>query len=265
MFFIFNLNTVHSNVMKNIFYAFLKNMPLNDVFKYLLPDFRIEIMGKNKTQKYALANELENVIISEFTFDGKLINHDKNWDKNRFKGKDVILELGCGKGEYTLNLAKKHPDKVCIGVDVKSNRIVNGALGAIDQGLDNVLFIRTLIYYLDHFFEEASISEIWITFADPQPTKKGIKKRLTSQTYLDLYKRLIVPGGVIHLKTDSTLLYEFSLDLVKENDCIIHCATDDLYDSDVTNEDALTVKSAYEIKFLPIVKTIKYMEFSFKN
>ncbi len=220
-------------------------------------------MTKRKLDKYARAKEISNLVTSEFSYDGKLLNHEDNWDKNRFAGKDIILELGCGKGEYTVALASKHKDKVFIGVDIKSDRMVVGAEKALEKGLDNVLFIRTLIYYLDHFFDEKSISEIWITFADPYPTKKGIRKRLTSQTYLDIYKRLLKPGGIVHLKTDNLMLYEFTCDLVKDNNCEIHCSTDDLYDSDVTNEDALSVKSAYEIKFLPIVKTIKYLEFSF--
>lgn len=220
-------------------------------------------MPKNKLKKYARAEKLDNIIISKFNDKGELINHEKNWDKEKFKGHDIVLELGCGKGEYTLNLARKHPDKTFIGIDLKSDRIVNGAQIAVDEGLQNVLFVRTLIYYLDHFFYENTISEIWITFADPYPTKKGIRKRLTSQIYLNLYKRLLKPGGIVHLKTDNLMLYDFTHDLVKENDCTVHCATNDLYASEITNEDALTVKSAYEIKFLPIVKTIKYMEFSF--
>lgn len=222
-------------------------------------------MPKNKLKKYARAKALDNVVISEFSPDGKLVDHENRWDKNRFRGHDIVLELGCGKGEYTLSLARKHPDKTFIGVDLKSDRIVNGAQIAFDEGLENVLFVRTSIYYLGHFFDESSISEIWVTFADPYPTQKGVRKRLTSQTYLSLYKKLLKPGGVVHLKTDNLMLYEFTHNLAIENDCVIHCSTNNLYDSDVTNEDALTVKSAYEIKFLPLVKTIKYMEFSFSN
>lgn len=220
-------------------------------------------MPKNKLKKYSRAKELDNIVMSEFSNDGKLVNHDKLWDKERLKGDDIVLEVGCGKGEYTLNLARKHPNKMFIGVDLKSDRIVNGAQIAKDEDLSNVLFLRTLVYYLDHFFEESSISEIWVTFADPYPGKKGERKRLTAQPYLNLYKKLLKPGGIVHLKTDNLMLYEFTHELVKENNCSIICSTDNLYDSDVTNEDALTVKSAYEIKFLPIVKTIKYMEFSF--
>lgn len=220
-------------------------------------------MPKNKLKKYSRAKELDNIVMSEFSNDGKLVNHDKLWDKERLKGDDIVLEVGCGKGEYTLNLARKHPNKMFIGVDLKSDRIVNGAQIAKDEDLSNVLFLRTLVYYLDHFFEERSISEIWVTFADPYPGKKGERKRLTAQPYLNLYKKLLKPGGIVHLKTDNLMLYEFTHELVKENNCSIICSTDNLYDSDVTNEDALTVKSAYEIKFLPIVKTIKYMEFSF--
>lgn len=220
-------------------------------------------MPKNKLKKYSRAKEFDNIVMSEFSNDGKLVNHDKLWDKERLKGDDIVLEVGCGKGEYTLNLARKHPNKMFIGVDLKSDRIVNGAQIAKDEDLSNVLFLRTLVYYLDHFFEESSISEIWVTFADPYPGKKGERKRLTAQPYLNLYKKLLKPGGIVHLKTDNLMLYEFTHELVKENNCSIICSTDNLYDSDVTNEDALTVKSAYEIKFLPIVKTIKYMEFSF--
>lgn len=222
-------------------------------------------MPKNKLKKYARAKELDNIIMSEFSYDGKLINLSEIWNKEKLKGREIILELGCGKGEYAVALARKHPDKVVIGVDLKSDRMVIGAQQAIEEGLENALFLRTLIYYLDHFFEEKSISEIWITFADPYPNKKGIRKRLTSQVYMNLYKRIIKPGGIVHLKTDNTLLYDFTVDIIKENGCIVHCATDDLYNSDVTNEDALTIKSAYEIKFLPIVKTIKYLEFSFSD
>lgn len=219
-------------------------------------------MGKIKNIRYEIAKTLENVFIPEIS-EKQIVNLDGTWNIEQFAKKDIVLELGCGKGEYALSLARKHPEKVIIGFDIKSDRICVGAQKAISEQLDNIFFVRTRIELIKQFFDENTISEIWITFPDPYLRKKYTKKRLTSSGFLNLYKSILKPHGIIHLKTDNTVLYEYTCEVLEETDAKIIIKTDDLYQSEVTNEDALTVKSRYEELYLPIVKTIKYIEFNF--
>jgi tRNA (guanine-N7-)-methyltransferase len=186
------------------------------------------------------------------------------WHSGQFKNENpIVLELGCGKGEYSIGLAKKHPERNFIGVDIKGNRIWSGAKEALDAKLANVAFIRTRIDFIDHCFEENEVSEIWITFPDPQPQKTRARQRLTHPIFLDRYKKFIRKGGIIHLKTDSTSLYEYTMEVLKENKYKIHWHTNDLYKNcPPDRKELIEIKTHYEKLFTAKGEDIKYISFS---
>jgi tRNA (guanine-N7-)-methyltransferase len=181
------------------------------------------------------------------------------WNEDLF-GNDnpVVLELGCGKGEYTVELARKFKEKNHIGIDIKGARIWKGAKIALDETINNAVFLRTRIELINSFFGKNEIDEIWITFPDPQPKSK--KKRLTSSRFLNLYRGFLKQGGLIHLKTDNELLYNYTLEIIEYNKLEIEYCTDDLYDS-LADNDILSVKTFYEIKFLEQGLKIYYLRF----
>lgn len=219
-------------------------------------------MGRRKHIKYEIVKTLPNVVITEI-FDNKIIDLENVWNKNTYEGRDIVLELGCGDGEYSLSLAQKYPEKTFIGVDMKSNRLCVGALKALEHKLCNIIFLRTLIERLDLFFNRHSVSEIWITFPDPYPVNKNKNKRLTSKRFIELYQHILKPGGAIHLMTDDVGLYTYSLAEIGGSNARILSYTDDLYQSCIVNAEVLEVRSRYERKFLPVAKTIKYISFRF--
>lgn len=186
-----------------------------------------------------------------------------DWSENVFGNTHPItLELACGGGEYTLELAGKFPDRNFIGVDIKGERIYKGAKKALDDGLKNVVFLRAYIQFLDRYIKRETdyVNEIWITFPDPYPKKSKKRKRLTSPFFLDIYRRILMPDGVIHLKTDSRLLYDFTLETLNSENCRIIRETSDLYHSSMADE-ILSIKTLYEEQHLKDGKTIKYVEF----
>lgn len=216
-------------------------------------------MGKDKLRRFAEISIFENVIELE---DGKILKG--NWAKHHFKNKSpIILELGCGKGEYTVNLAKLYPEINFIGIDYKGNRIWRGAKTAIEESIPNVAFLRIQIENLLDYFAAEEIAEIWITFPDPQPQISREKKRLTSPRFLSMYKLVLQKGGPIHLKTDSDLLYAYTGEKIKELGLISHISTNDLYQSSFAN-DVLSIKTYYEKKYLAKDKNINYLKFSFE-
>lgn len=216
-------------------------------------------MGKDKLRRFAEITAFENVIELE---DGKVLKG--HWAKHHFRNnKPLILELGCGKGEYTVNLARLFPEINFIGIDYKGNRIWRGAKTAIEENISNVAFLRIQIENLMDYFSEAEVSEIWITFPDPQPQISREKKRLTSGRFLDMYKKVLKKGAPIHLKTDSDLLYFFTLSKIKELGLITHVNTADLYKSSFADE-ILSIKTYYEKKYLANDKNINYLKFSFE-
>ncbi len=216
-------------------------------------------MGKDKLRRFAEITAFENVIELE---DGKVLKG--HWAKNHFKNNNpLILELGCGKGEYTVNLARLFPEINFIGIDYKGNRIWRGAKTAIEENISNVAFLRIQIENLLDYFSETEVSEIWITFPDPQPQISREKKRLTSVRFLDMYKIVLKKQGPVHLKTDSDLLYIFTLAKIKELGLITHISTDDLYKSNFV-DDILSIKTYYEKKYLANDKNINYLKFSFE-
>lgn len=216
-------------------------------------------MGKDKLKRFAEIATFDNVIELD---NGKIFQGQ--WAKSHFKNNNpVILELGCGKGEYTVNLAQLFPEINFIGVDYKGNRIWRGAKTAIEENIPNVAFLRIQIENLLDYFKENEISEIWITFPDPQPQISREKKRLTSPRFLEKYKTILKSAGPIHLKTDSDLLYDYTKEKIEELGLKVHIITNDLYKSDLVNE-VLSIKTYYEKKYLAHDKNINYLKFSFE-
>lgn len=217
-------------------------------------------MGKNKLQKFADITEFGNVfqypfsILKEKGFDMK-----GKWGERFFgNGNPIVLELGCGKGEYTVGMARNDKGKNFVGVDIKGARIWSGAKEAIETGLANAAFLRTSIELLQYFFEEGEVAEIWITFPDPQ--MKKTRKRLTSTVFLERYARLLKPGGLVHLKTDSPFLFKYTSETVKCNGLKVLAETDDLYNSEFTG--AITdIRTFYEQQWLDRGFKIKYICF----
>ncbi|MDP4205316.1 MAG: tRNA (guanosine(46)-N7)-methyltransferase TrmB [Bacteroidota bacterium] len=217
-------------------------------------------MGKNKLAKFAEMETFNNVLQSPF----REVWHEDHpikgkWNSDFFKtSKPLILELGCGKGEYTFNLGHLCPQNNYIGIDIKGARMWKGAKDALTAGLDNVGFLRTNIEMTDRFFAPGEVSEIWLTFPDPQMEKA--RKRLTSTRFINLYRRYLKSEGIINLKTDSNFQYQYTLAMAKENGFEILCNTDDLYQSDMVDE-VLSIHTYYEQQWLNRGLTIKYLKF----
>ncbi|WP_029274954.1 tRNA (guanosine(46)-N7)-methyltransferase TrmB [Pedobacter borealis] len=216
-------------------------------------------MGKDKLRRFAEIETFANVYQLE---QGKTLKG--NWASAHFKNTNpIVLELACGKGEYSVNLARLFPEKNFLGVDYKGNRIWRGAKTAIEDGINNVAFLRIQIENLLDYFNEGEIDEIWITFPDPQPQDSREKKRLTFPAFLNRYKLVLKPGGNVNLKTDNDHLYTYTCEKVAELGLPVHKNTDHLYTSDLVDE-VLSIKTYYEKKYLLHDKNINYIQFSFE-
>lgn len=217
-------------------------------------------MAKNKLQKFADMATYDHVfqypfaVLKEHGFDMR-----GKWNEQFFHNDNpIVLELGCGKGEYAVGLARRYPDKNFIGVDIKGARMWSGASEAKAEGINNVAFLRTHIELITHFFAPGEVSEIWITFPDPQ--MKKTRKRLTSTRMIELYREILKENGIIHLKSDSPFLYTYTRAMVQENQFPILVDTDDLYNSGI-DDDILGIKTFYEQQWLERGKSIKYIKF----
>ena len=169
----------------------------------------------------------------------------EGWGRSFFHNDNpIVLELGCGRGEYTVGLARRYPDKNFIGVDIKGARMWTGAQEALNTGMKNVAFLRTHIEFIDRFFAPNEVSEIWLTFSDPQ--MKKATKRLTSTYFLERYRRFLTDGGLIHLKTDSNFLYTYTKYVVEVNKLPMEVYTDNLYGGDA-NSSLLTLHSSFDL------------------
>lgn len=217
-------------------------------------------MGKNKLERFAEMKNFKNVFQpthnevweTDYQLKGK-------WNQEVFKNDNpIVLEVGCGKGEYSVGLAKQFPDKNFIGIDIKGARIYCGAKEALDSGLDNVAFVRTYAELLKSIFVAGEIAEIWITFPDPQ--MKKVNKRLTGTRFLKLYSELLSQDGIIHLKSDSNFLYEYTKYVISENHLKVLVDTNDLYQSGKA-DDILSIRTYYEQQFLTRGIPIKYHKF----
>jgi len=217
-------------------------------------------VSKNKKKKFEEMLGFKHVIQAPYS---KIQNNDFHlkgkWGK-AFFGNDnpIVLELGCGKGEYSMELAEKNPEKNFLGVDIKGARIWKGAKSAIENEMKNVGFIRTNIEIIDQFFDQEEIAEIWLTFPDPQ--MKKARKRLTSTVFFKKYSAFLKKNGIIHLKTDSRFQYAYTSALVHLNGLAIEAETNNLYESKILN-DTLRIKTFYEKQWLSRGIPIKYLAF----
>jgi tRNA (guanine-N7-)-methyltransferase len=217
-------------------------------------------VGKNKLKKFAEMATFEHVV--QTTFDELKNNgfeYKGRWSSGFFgNAHPIVLELGCGKGEYTVKLASHFPDFNFIGVDIKGSRMWNGATKAKELGLKNVAFLRTNIENIQHFFAPGEVAEIWLTFPDPQ--MKKTRKRLTAVNFINNYRQIMVPNGIVHLKSDSNFMYRYTEAMVKENTLEVIRKTEDLYHSDLLDE-VLSIQTFYEKQWLDRGLSIKYLAF----
>jgi len=221
-------------------------------------------VAKHKLERFAQMATFENVVQPELE---EVLNKDYklkgNWKATFFKNNNpIVLELGCGKGEYTVGQAQRNPNKNFIGIDIKGARMWRGASFSLQNGIKNAGFLRTHIEHIASFFAPGEVSEIWITFPDPQEKRIRAKKRLTSSGFLALYKKFIEPSGLIHLKTDNSLLYEYTCQLASHNGLDVKISTNDLYNSGIDDEALLSIQTFYESGFLAQGIAIKYLKFT---
>jgi tRNA (guanine-N7-)-methyltransferase len=219
-------------------------------------------VGKNKLARWNELETLNNVFQSEIgAVSGKDHQVKGRWKDEVFRNMNpVVVELGCGKGEYTIGLATRYPCNNYIGVDIKGARMWRGAKTANEQNLANVAFLRTRIEFIDSFFGKDEVDEIWITFPDPHPGGRNSNKRLTSPMFLNRYRLFLKDKGLIHLKTDNTELYDFSKKVVEHNDLELVNSTNDLYEGNIS-DDILSIKTHYEKIFLKGGLKINYLSF----
>ncbi len=223
-------------------------------------------MAKNKLRRFNEMKEFSNCF--EPTMDEIKENNfplKAKWNSEYFKNDHpIVLELGCGKGEYSIGLSQHFPEKNFIGVDIKGARIWVGAKEAVEKNYHNVAFLRTKIDFITSFFEQNEVDEIWLTFSDPQPAKPN--KRLTSKYFIDRYRQILKPGGIIHLKTDSDVLFESTLEQIEEQKYEMLESTWNLYSEmdqnlDQTTKDIFHIKTHYENLFVSRGSVIKYCKF----
>ena len=222
-------------------------------------------MGKDKLKRFAEVETFDNVFQPSFENINKDFYLKNKWNEEFSNSNPIVLELGCGKGEYTLGLAKQFPNKNFIGIDIKGSRIWRGAKTCIEENVNNVRFIRTKIDFIDKFFANNEIDEIWLTFSDPQP--KRPRKRLTSPLFINRYKNILNKKGVINIKTDSSLLYNYTIDEIETNNYTIIENSSDVYNELIfraNNEliSKMNIKTFYEQKWLEEGKKIKFISFS---
>lgn len=234
------------------------------MYKLLFYYLEIYCMGKGKLAKFAEMETFNNVFQYPYSvIDNVPFEMKGKWREEFFKNDNpIVLELGCGKGEYAVGMARMFPNINFIGVDIKGARMWTGAKAAIEEGLPNVAFLRTNIEIIDRFFADGEVQEIWLTFSDPQ--MKNERKRLTSTYFMERYRRFLVDGGLIHLKTDSNFLFTYTKEMVKENKLEVEMCTDDLYhatDLDEGTKSILGIRTYYESMWLERGLNIKYIKF----
>lgn len=219
--------------------------------------------SKNKLKRFRENETFSNVVqpTREELVDGTFPLKGK-WNKDFFKNDNpIVVELGCGKGEYSVGLAQSYPDKNFVGIDIKGARFWRGAKTAIEDNLTNVGFMRTQIELIEHAFAKAEIDEIWITFPDPQIKYKRTKHRMTNTEFLQKYKRILKPGGVVNLKTDSEFMHGYTLGLLHGEGHEVLEANHNVYKNEYSPEDVIGIQTFYENQYLEQGKPITYIQF----
>jgi tRNA (guanine-N7-)-methyltransferase len=227
---------------------------------------KLEVGSKNKLKRFS-ENETfsnvfqptrEEVVGNEFPLRGK-------WNSEFFKNDNpIVLELGCGKGEYSVGLAERFPNKNFIGIDIKGARFWRGAKTAVESGMNNVAFVRTQIELINHIFTENEVSEIWITFPDPQIKYKRTKHRMTNSEFLNNYKKILKPNGLIHLKTDSEFMHGYTLGLLHGEGHEVIYANHNIYKNEGAPAEVTGIQTFYESQYLEVNKPITYIQFRIK-
>ena len=217
---------------------------------------KLKRFKENLTFKNVIQPSREILVDNNFEYKGK-------WNDLFFKNNNpIIIELGCGKGEYSIELAKLNPEKNFIGIDIKGARFWRGAKTAIDEGLNNIAFVRSQIELIDKIFSMGEVSEIWITFPDPQIKFKREKHRLINLKFINLYKNILVPNGIINLKTDSEFLHGYMLGLIKSTNFLeLIYSNHNIYNNSGAPDDVLSIQTFYELKFLKQKKPITFINF----
>ncbi len=220
--------------------------------------------SKNKLKRFKENETFTNVFQpSREEVLNKTLGKKGQWAQFFGNNNPIVLELGCGKGEYTVGLAKRYPNKNFIGIDIKGARFWRGAKTALEETLPNVAFIRTQIELVAHLFFSHEVSEIWITFPDPQIKYKRTKHRLTNPVFLERYKQILSPKGSVHLKTDSEYMHGYTLGLLQGMGLPIAYANHDVYKNEGSPEEVLGIQTFYENQYLAVGKPITYLRFSF--
>lgn len=218
-------------------------------------------MAKKKLSQYNDLATFENVTQPDIKELEEGYSLKGKWARDYFKNEyPIVLELGCGKGEYTVNLAKAFPQKNFIGVDIKGARLWTGSVQTQELSLSNVAFLRLDISFITKVFGPGEVSEIWIPFPDPQPKNRQAKKRLTNPRFLKMYGNLLEDDGLIHLKTDNLPFHDYTLEIIEQEGHELQLCTNDLYHSGFTNP-LLSIKTHYEKKFLKQGLPITYLKF----
>ena len=218
-------------------------------------------MGKNKLLHWAELATFPNVIQPETGGFGVPHAIKGQWHSTMFNNQNpIVLELGCGKGEYTVGLAQRYPDKNFIGIDIKGARMWRGAKTAFENEMLNTAFLRTRIEFIESFFDVDEVDEIWITFPDPHIGANNPNRRLTCPIFLNRYRSFLKDNGIVHLKTDNEELYDFTLEIAQRNNLEILSSTKDLY-SDFAGNEILSIRTHYETIFLNDGLKIKYLSF----
>ena len=227
---------------------------------------KLEVGSKNKLKRFSenetFANVFqptrEEVVGNEFPLRGK-------WNSEFFKNDNpIVLELGCGKGEYSVGLAERFPNKNFIGIDIKGARFWRGAKTAVESGMNNVAFVRTQIELINHIFTENEVSEIWITFPDPQIKYKRTKHRMTNSEFLNNYKKILKPNGLMHLKTDSEFMHGYTLGLLHGLGHEVIYSNHNIYKNEGAPAEVTGIQTFYESQYLEVNKPITYIKFRIK-
>jgi len=218
---------------------------------------KLKRFKENETFANVIQPKREELVNEQFKFKG-------NW-KTFFKNNNpLVLELGCGKGEYSIGLAKKYPDKNFIGIDIKGARFWRGAKTAIEENIPNVAFLRMQIELLEYAFAEHEVDEIWITFPDPQIKYKRTKHRMTNQTFLKRYKAILKPEGIVNLKTDSEFMHGYTLGLLHGAGHEVLYANHNVYNNHGSPEEVTQIQTFYEKQYLEQNKPITYIRFKIR-